>query len=65
MLAGELDYTTMLVDSLDANNTKTGAPLVPYEDSSFALFSIFLWIMPIVLMNLLVSSSHLLDRGGD
>ena len=55
MLIGEIDYSTMLIDNLEGNNTVTGASLVPYTETSFAVFFIFLWAMPIVLMNLLVS----------
>ena len=56
MTVGELDYTTMLVDSLEEKNPETKAPLVPYKESSFVFFCLFVFAMPIILMNLLVSS---------
>ena len=59
-MIGELDYSTLLVDNLKAKNTKTLAPMVPYEETSFIFFFIFLLAMPIVLMNLLVSTCLLL-----
>ncbi|KAL9969346.1 hypothetical protein ACROYT_G021550 [Oculina patagonica] len=54
MTVGELDYTTMLVDSLEAKNPESKAPLVPYRESSFVFFCLFTFAMPIILMNLLV-----------
>lgn len=55
MTIGEIDYDTMLVANLDANNTHTGAALVPYRESSFVFMCIFVFAMPIILTNLLVS----------
>ena len=55
MTVGEIDYTAMVVDNLNATNTKSGAPLVPYLESSFFFLTLFIFAMPIILMNLLVS----------
>ncbi len=55
MTIGEIDYNTMLVDTLDAKNPDTGAYLVPYKESSFIFMCIFIFVMPIILTNLLVS----------
>ena len=56
MTIGEIDYDTMLVNNLDANNPDNGAALVPYNESSFVFMGIFIFAMPIILMNLLVSN---------
>ena len=56
MTIGEIDYNTMLVDNLHGNNSENGAPLVPYSESSFVFMCIFIFAMPIILMNLLVSN---------
>lgn len=56
MTIGEIDYDTMLVGNLDAKNPDNGAPLVPYRESSFVFMCIFIFAMPIILMNLLVSN---------
>ena len=55
MTLGELDYTAFLVDNLEATNPETKAPLVPYRESSFVFLCLFIFAMPIILMNLLVS----------
>lgn len=54
MTVGELDYTTMLVDNLELRDPVTHAHLVPYRESSFIFMCLFIFAMPIVLMNLLV-----------
>ena len=46
----------MLVNNLDAKNPDNGAALVPYGESSFVFMGIFIFAMPIILMNLLVSN---------
>ena len=56
MTIGEVDYNSMLVDNLEAKNPDTGAHLVPYRESSFIFMCIFVFAMPIVLTNLLVSN---------
>ena len=55
MTVGELDYTTMLVNNLEERDPVTRAHLVPYRESSFIFLCLFIFAMPIVLMNLLVS----------
>ena len=55
MTVGELDYTTMLVNSLEERDPVSHAHLVPYRESSFIFLCLFIFAMPIVLMNLLVS----------
>lgn len=55
MTIGEIDYNTMLVDNLRGENPNNGAALVPYTESSFVFMCIFIFAMPIILMNLLVS----------
>lgn len=54
MTIGELDYTSMIVDNFNVS-TDSGAPLVPYRESSLIFLSVFIFAIPIVLMNLLVS----------
>ena len=55
MTLGELDYNTVMVDSLNATNSETKAPLLPYKESSNIFMGLFIFAMPIILMNLLVS----------
>ena len=57
MTLGELDYNTVMVDSLDQTNEDTKAPLLPYRESSTIFMAIFIFAMPIILTNLLVSNS--------
>jgi len=54
MTLGELDYNTVMVDSLYDKNPKTNAPLLPYRESSTVFMGIFIFVMPIILTNLLV-----------
>jgi len=56
MTIGEIDYNTMLVENLDAKRPDNDAALVPYSESSFVFMCIFIFAMPIILMNLLVSN---------
>lgn len=58
MTLGELDYNTMMVDSLNQMNPETNAPLLPYRESSTIFMVIFIFAMSIILMNLLVSRSY-------
>lgn len=53
MTIGELDYTSMIVDNFNVSSD-SGAPLVPYRESSLIFLSVFIFAIPIVLMNLLV-----------
>ena len=55
MTLGELDYNTVMVDSLNATNSRTKAPLLPYHESSIIFMGLFIFAMPIILTNLLVS----------
>jgi len=57
MTLGELDYNTVMVDSLYDKNPKTNAPLLPYRESSTVFMGIFIFVMPIILTNLLVSGN--------
>ena len=56
MATGEFDYLTTFVETLDQRNPETKAPLVPYPELTNTFFYVFILAMPIVLMNLLVSS---------
>ena len=56
MTTGELDYSTMLVESLDATNSANDAPLLPYRESSYLFVALFIFAMTIILTNLLVSN---------
>lgn len=42
MTTGELDYSTMLVESLHANNSANDAPLLPYRESSYLFVALFI-----------------------
>ena len=56
MTIGELGYDNILTDNI---NTKaaSGLPNVPMQGVTYIVYSIFLLLMPIILMNLLVSTS--------
>ena len=56
MTTGELDYSTMLVESLDATNSANDAPLLPYRESSYLFVALFIFAMTIILTNLLVGN---------
>ena len=58
MTIGEIDYNTLMVSSLTAKNPETNAPLLPYRESSTLFVGIFIFAMPIILTNLLVSASE-------
>lgn len=58
MTTGEIEYTATVIDQL--NNTapgadKPGIPLVPFEESTYIFYYLFILVMPIALVNLLVS----------
>ena len=55
MTIGELEYDNVLTDNI---NTKaaSGLPKVPMQGVTYIVYSIFLLLMPIILMNLLVST---------
>lgn len=61
MATGEFDYLTTFVETLDQRNPETKAPLVPYPELTNTFFYVFILAMPIVLMNLLVSSLYELE----
>ena len=63
MTSGEIDYTPTIIDNLNA--TVPGQrfiPLVPFEDSTYIFYYLFIMIMPIALVNLLVSIKTTLSR---
>ena len=56
MTTGEIEYTPTIIDNL--NKTVPGRPfipLVPFEDSTYVFYYLFILMMPIALVNLLVS----------
>ena len=56
MTIGELEYDNVLTDNINAN-AASGLPKVPMQGVTYIVYSIFLLLMPIILMNLLVSTS--------
>jgi len=58
MTTGEIEYAATVIDQL--NNTvpgtsgKDGIPLVPFEDSTYLFYYLFILVMPIALVNLLI-----------
>lgn len=63
MTTGEIEYTPIVIDNL--NQTRKipgrpeGIPLVPFEDSTYIFYYMFILVMPIALVNLLVSQTLL------
>ena len=57
MTTGEIEYTATVIDQL--NSTKRGIPLVPFEHSTYIFYYFFILVMPIALVNLLVSVDSL------
>lgn len=57
MTIGELEYDNVLTDSVNTVDAITGLPKVPMEGITYVIYSVFLLIMPIILMNLLVSKT--------
>ena len=63
MTTGEIEYTPIVIDNL--NQTRkipgrpAGVPLVPFEDSTYIFYYMFILVMPIALVNLLVSQTSL------
>ena len=55
MTIGELEYDNVLTDNVGKKDATTGLQKVPMEGITYVLYSIFLLLMPIILMNLLVS----------
>ena len=56
MTSGEIDYTQTVIDALNQNSAGTKFPLVPFEDSTYIFYFMFILAMPIALVNLLVSN---------
>ena len=62
MTTGEIEYTATVIDQL--NNTvpvpgNARIPLVPFEHSTYFFYYLFILVMPIALVNLLVSVDSL------
>lgn len=58
MTAGEIEYTATVINQLKMSvpgTGKPGTPLVPFEDSTYFFYYLFILVMPIALVNLLVS----------
>lgn len=54
MMVGEFEYDDTFINSINADDEKTGNPLNPFPEISAAFIFIFLFVMSIILMNLLV-----------
>lgn len=59
MTSGEIEYTQTVIDALNKNSAGTNFPLVPFEDSTYIFYFMFILAMPIALVNLLVSNFFL------
>lgn len=62
MTTGEIEYTATVIDQLNQSvpgTGKPGIPLVPFEDSTYIFYFVFILVMPIALVNLLVSRNSL------
>lgn len=59
MTSGEIEYTQTVIDALNQNSAGTKFPLVPFEDSTYIFYFMFILAMPIALVNLLVSNFFL------
>jgi len=55
MTIGEIEYTATIIDQLNSTVPGTNIPLVPFSDSTYIFYYVFILIMPIALVNLLVS----------
>ena len=56
MTTGEIEYTATVIDALNSSVPgKPHIPLVPFDDSTYIFYYLFILIMPIALVNLLVS----------
>ena len=58
MTIGELEYDNVITDNIGKKDSTTLLPKVPMVGITYVIYSIFLLLMPIILMNLLVSGSH-------
>ena len=61
MTIGELEYDDIITDNIGQKDATTGLPKVPMVGITYAIYAIFLLLMPIILMNLLVSGYHFLQ----
>ena len=62
MTTGEIEYAATVIDQLKMSvpgTGKPGIPLVPFEDSTYFFYYLFILVMPIALVNLLVSVDFL------
>ena len=58
MTTGEIEYTATVIDQLNSTTSAPGkarVPLVPFEHSTYFFYYLFILVMPIALVNLLVS----------
>lgn len=60
MTTGEIEYTPTVIDQLNQTVSVPGPepyfiPLVPFDDSTYIFYYMFILVMPIALVNLLVS----------
>ena len=55
MTTGEIEYTPTVIDKLEKTVPGSSTPLVPFEESTYIIYYLFILIMPIALVNLLVS----------
>ena len=62
MTTGEIEYSATVIDQLKMSvpgSGKPGTPLVPFEGSTYFFYYLFILVMPIALVNLLVSCDSL------
>ena len=62
MTTGEIEYSATVIDQLNNSVPGTGRPgipLVPFEHSTYFFYYVFILVMPIALVNLLVSVDFL------
>lgn len=55
MTTGEIEYTPTVIDKLEKTVTGSSIPLVPFKESTYIIYYLFILVMPIALVNLLVS----------
>eukprot|EP00794_Sanderia_malayensis_P000577 gene577-1237_t len=54
MSIGEIDYDNVFTDNLNITSPTTTLPMMPMGPVSYVILSVFLLLMPIIMMNLLV-----------
>ena len=62
MTTGEIEYTPTVIDQLEKTVPGSSTPLVPFEESTYIIYYLFILIMPIALVNLLVSITPCQER---